>query len=162
MSAIPLHPAIVHFPIVFAVLLPLVAVGALIAIRRGATPSKVWSVPVLAGMLLLGSGYAAVRTGEAQEAAVEDVVPEQVLHEHEEAGEQFLQISVLVVGMAALGLLKHRAGRYARMLATAGTVVLLAMGLRLGHSGGELVYRHGAANAYADAAGPLPVPAVRD
>lgn len=154
MPGMPLHPAIVHFPIVLTVLFPLVAIAALIAIWRGARPYRAWAIPVALGGMLLGSAYAAVRTGEAQEEAVEDVVAEQVLHAHEDAGEQFLVATALVVGVAALGLIRYRAARLARLLATAGGAVLLIMGLRLGHSGGELVYRHGAASAYVHAAAP--------
>ena len=42
----PLHPAVVHFPIVFMFLLPISAGVALWAIRRGANPLKAWAVPV--------------------------------------------------------------------------------------------------------------------
>lgn len=47
----PLHPAVVHFPIVLAVLLPLFVIGALWAIRRGAAPLRAWSLPLaMAGL----------------------------------------------------------------------------------------------------------------
>ena len=47
----PLHPAVVHFPIVLMVLLPFVAASALWAIRRGARPVRAWAVPVGAAAL---------------------------------------------------------------------------------------------------------------
>ena len=48
----PLHPAVVHFPIVFMFLLPISAGVALWAIRRGANPLKAWAVPVAFALVL--------------------------------------------------------------------------------------------------------------
>jgi len=42
----PLHPAVVHFPIVLALLLPIFAIGALWTIRRGARPRRAWGIPL--------------------------------------------------------------------------------------------------------------------
>ena len=42
----PLHPAVVHFPMVFAVLLPISAALAMWAIQRGTKPLRAWAVPV--------------------------------------------------------------------------------------------------------------------
>ena len=39
-------------------------------------------------------------------------------------------------------------GEAARLLTTVGAFGLIAAGVQVGHSGGELVYRHGAASAY--------------
>lgn len=145
----PMHPAVVHFPIVLAVLLPPVAAAALIAIRRGARPGPAWAMAVGTAALLALSSWVAVRTGEDQEDAVESVVAEGVLHDHEEAGERFLLLSGIVLVVVAGGLLPGVAGRAARGLGTAAAVALLVAGWQAGHSGGELVYRHGAASAYA-------------
>ena len=38
-----------------------------------------------------------------------------------------------------------------RIAGTAATIAVLAAGISVGHSGGQLVYEHGAANAYLDA-----------
>jgi hypothetical protein len=50
--------------------------------------------------------------------------------------------------LAASGLLKGKPGRAARGAATVGALLLLAAGYRVGHTGGNLVYEHGAASAY--------------
>lgn len=149
----PLHPAVVHLPVALAVLLPLVAVVAFLATLRGARPLTAWGVTVATAAVLVVSSWVALETGEDQEDAVERVVAEQPLHAHEESAETFLGIAVGMLGVSLLGLLPRRAGAIARGVATLGTVAVVIAGWRVGHSGGELVYRHGAAQAYVQATG---------
>jgi formate hydrogenlyase subunit 3/multisubunit Na+/H+ antiporter MnhD subunit len=144
----PLHPAVVHLPIALSVLLPFFALGALWAIRRGAQPRKAWGITTALFAALTLSSWAALKSGEAQEEQVEQVVAEAPLHTHEEAAEAFLLMSLGVLGVAALGLSSGRMGTVARVAGAVGSIVLLGAGFRVGHSGGELVYRHGAASAY--------------
>ena len=149
----PLHPAIVHFPLVLAFLLPIFAVGAVWAIRRGARPRRAWSIPVAAAIVLAASAWAAVETGEAQDERVERVVAEQPLSAHEEMAETFFRFSVGVTALAVAGLVGGIAGSAARLATSVGSLALVLGALRVGHSGGQLVYRHGAASAYAQTAG---------
>lgn len=145
----PLHPAIVHFPVVLAFLLPIFALGALWMIRRGARPRRAWGVPLaMAGALLLSS-WAAVQTGEAQEERVEQVVADQPLDAHEEAADVFITATALVLLVMAAGLLPRLAGQSARVVGTLGAIALVGAAAWVGHSGGQLVYQHGAASAYA-------------
>ena len=147
---LPLHPVVVHFPIVLAVLLPISAAWALWAIRKGTTPRRAWSVPAAMAVALALSALAAVKTGEAQDERVERVVPEQPLESHEEAAETFLTQSTGLALLVAAGLLGGRAGGAARMLGGAGAAALVAVAVYVGHSGGKLVYQYGAASAYTD------------
>ena len=63
----PLHPAIVHFPIVLAVLSPVIA-GALVwAIRSGRVPLRAWIGMLVLQAALVGSGWLAAETGEREE-----------------------------------------------------------------------------------------------
>ena len=146
----PLHPAVVHFPIVLMVLLPVVGGVALWAIRRGARPPVAWTVPVVAAAALALSSWVAVETGENEEDVVEPVVAEAAVHEHEEDAELFLVLSGALLLVTAAGLLRGAPGRAARLGAIAGAVGLAALGARVGHSGGNLVYRDGAASAYTE------------
>jgi uncharacterized membrane protein len=148
----PLHPAIVHFPVVLAVLLPLFTVGALWAIRRGARPRRAWAIPVSVAAALALSAWAAVETGEEQDERVERVVAEAPLSAHEEMAETFLAGSTALLLLAAAGLAPGIAGRAARALTVVGSFVVVAGAARVGHTGGELVYRYGAAQAYAPGA----------
>lgn len=149
----PLHPAVVHFPIVFVFLLPVIALGALWAIRRGAAPRPAWLAVVVMAALLTASSWAAVQTGGAQEDRVEDMVAEGPLESHEEAGERFLILSVIGLAVVGTGLARGSLGRVGRWAGVAAAGALLLAGWQVGHTGGELAYRHGAAAVYHQSAG---------
>lgn len=144
----PLHPAVVHFPIVLMILLPVIAAGALWAIRRGSSPRLAWGVPLAFAAVLTLSAWVSVETGESQQEKVEDAVAEAPLEAHEESAEQFLILSGVLLLVTGAGLLSGRLGGAARLAATVGAVGLAAVGAQVGHTGGKLVYQHGAASAY--------------
>lgn len=152
MNNLPIHPMIVHFPIVLSILLPIFAIGTLWAIRRKAA-TRLWAVPLALAVVLAGSAFAATRTGEQEEERVENVVPENVLHQHEEAAERFLVLAFLVAGIALIGLTRGVVGSAARLVATAGSLIIVFAGFQVGKAGGELVYQHNAGAAYAQAGG---------
>jgi uncharacterized membrane protein len=148
----PLHPAIVHFPIVLMILLPFVIAVVLWRLHDGAR-RRAWGLVALTAVLVTGSAWVALRTGEAEEDVVENVVAESAIHEHEEAAEQFLLVSWVVLGLAAAGFLPGRGGRGGRALTLVGSLALVYFGWRVGDLGGKLVYREGAAAAYVTATG---------
>ncbi len=158
----PLHPAVVHFPIVLAVLLPLGVLGALFAVRRGASLRPTWAVPVVLALGLTGSAWLSIETGEAQEDRVEAVVPEAALHTHEERAERFLVFSGAVLAVLAVGFAGGIVGSSARAVGAVASVLLLVPAVQVGASGGELVYRHGAASAYVGSVGTAPADLDRD
>ena len=144
----PLHPAVVHLPVAIAVLVPIVAVGALIFIKRGTRPRVAWGLTVALLFALLLSGWVALQTGEQQEERVEDVVGDAPIHAHEEAAELFMLTTGAVLAIGLAGFAPGRVGRAGRWAATLGTAAILGAGWNVGHSGGMLVYRDGAATAY--------------
>ena len=150
MFGIPLHPLVVHFPIVLAMLLPIFVVVALWAVRKGATPRRAWAVPVAVAAALTLSAWVATGTGESQEDRVERVVPRRALHGHEESAERFLVLSGVLLVVTAGGLARGTVGRAARYVSAAGAFGLVVAAAQVGHSGGALVYRHGAASAYTE------------
>ncbi|MGE3175716.1 MAG: DUF2231 domain-containing protein [Planctomycetota bacterium] len=161
-AELPLHPKLVHLPVALAVLMPLLSGGVLFAWWRGWFHRGTWTIVLGVQTLLVASGLLAMRSGEADEDRVEAIVGHAALHEHEEAAEVF-QWGSAVVLLLAMGplLLRHRnAGLWAGAAVTAGSVVVLALAVRTGTAGGELVYRHGAAAAWATPTGTTtPVPA---
>lgn len=152
----PLHPAVVHLPIALTLLVPIFAIGALIAIRRGAKVLRAWSIAAaMLGALSL-SAWVSLETGQDQEEKVESVVPERAFETHEESAEAFFALSLVILGIAGVGLVRGRVGTVARYAAAAGTLALVVAGYNVGHSGGKLVYTYGAASAYTTSNGGAP------
>ncbi len=147
----PLHPAIVHFPLVLAVLIPFVVAFALLVIARGASPRSAWSLVLAVAAGLALSAWVAVETGEDQSETVEAVVPGAAIEQHEEAAETLLISSLVLLVIVAAGVAPKRLGKVARVVAAPASLVLLVMAFGVGDSGGQLVYTHGAASAYTDA-----------
>ncbi len=148
----PLHPAVVHFPIVLMFLVPVAAVVALWAIRRGARPARAWTVVVALAAALSASAWVAKETGEQQEERVEDVVAESAIDAHQQAAELFFILSLVSLAVVGAGAVPGRVGTAGRALGTVAAAALIVAGWRVGASGGELVYRHGAAQAYVSSA----------
>lgn len=148
----PMHPAIVHFPVVLAFLLPISAAIAIWTIRKGARATRAWAVPLaIAGALALSS-WVSTETGESQEEKVERVVQEQALEAHEEAAKVFLTGSVILLVVTAAGLIRGKLGSAIRVVSAVGSVALIASAAYVGHTGGQLVYKYGAGSAYANPA----------
>ncbi len=145
----PLHPAVVHFPVVLAFLLPLFVAGGFWALRRGVAPRRAWLPPTVVAAALAASAWVSVETGEATDERVERVVSESAIEAHEELAEAFLATSAGITLIAAAGLLGGLTGRIARLATLAGSLALVVVVTRVGHTGGQLVYKYGAASAYA-------------
>ena len=146
----PLQPALVHFPIVLALLAPLLAAGFFWAIQTGRFPARAWLAVVVFQALIFGSAWITAETGEEEEDRVERVVSEDPIEEHEEAAEWFIWITAVTLPFAAAGVLAGSPGTGARALTIAGTLAAAVAVARVGHTGGLLVYEHGAALAYLD------------
>jgi uncharacterized membrane protein len=150
----PLHPAVVHLPIALAFIVPLLAAGVWLAIRGGVLPERTWALVAALQILFAGSAWVAIETGENEEERAERVVAEERIEEHEEAAERLAIAASVVAVVIAAGLLPDRIGRAARALGTLASFAVVAAAVAAGHSGGELVYRHGAASAYAKPGAP--------
>jgi uncharacterized membrane protein len=151
MGSMPLHPAIVHLPLAIAILMPLVASGFAWALWTGRVRPRAWLAVVAFQALLLGSGLVATRTGEAEEERVENVIQKSALHRHEALADQFVWAGGFTLVLAGLVLVVRRPAAVRALVSgvAAATLVVAALGLRVGHAGGQLVYVHGAASAYA-------------
>lgn len=161
MNGLPLHPAVVHLPVALAVLMPLIAAGFAWALWTGRVRLRAWTAVVALQALLVAGGLVAMKTGEGEEDRVEPVVPEAAIHLHEEYAEQFIWSAGASLALAAL-VLAGRKPPVSNVLAgvfVAATLGVAGMALRVGHAGGQLVYVHGAASAYAPVSG-VPTAAV--
>lgn len=98
-----------------------------------------------------GGGLLAMKTGQGEEQRVESIVPEPALETHEELAEQFLWATGITLLPAALVLILRRPGavRALTSMTVIGTLLVAIAAVRVGHAGGQLVYVHNAAAAYA-------------
>jgi uncharacterized membrane protein len=157
------HPKVVHLPIALAMLMPLVTGGVAVAWWRGWLDRRVWVIVVLLQGALAGSGFLAMNAGEAEVERVEEVVPERHIEAHAEAAEAFVWASAIVLGLMVLPfvLSEGRLRTAAMVGAFLGTLLVFGLGYRAGEAGGRLVYEHGAAQPYVEAAAGSPGDLIR-
>lgn len=151
MFDIPLHPVLVHIPMALTAILPFAAFAALAAGRRqgqGGRGRKYWAAVVALQALLTISSFFALQAGQRDEERVEKAVSEAPLESHEEKGETFMQVTAAGLVVAALGLAPGMLGTTGRVAGGLVSLVILFLGVQVGHSGGQLVYKHGAASAF--------------
>lgn len=153
---LPLHPKLVHLPIALAILMPLVSGGLLVAWWRGWLQRRTWAIAVALQAVLVASGVAALRSGEADEERVEAVVAEAAIEAHEEAADVFIIGSIAALVLLLGAALPGRASKVAALVGTVGTAGVLALGVRVGHLGGKIVYQEGGAAAWTDRQWQLP------
>ena len=146
----PLHPLVVHFPVVLASFLPFLALLAMIAIMRGVAPRTAWGLVTVAAALLFVGSFVAVWSGEREEEAVEKVIDHDLIEEHEEGGERMRLLAGIAVVVFAIGMGGGGFGRIARPVGFLVSVAILIQAIQTGHNGAELVYKHGAASAYVE------------
>ncbi len=92
-----LHPALVHFPISLAFLIPIVSLAVTRSLWSARRKSRAWLAVVLLQGLLVVSGYVAAESGEGDEQRVEAVVAEHLIERHEESAELFLVLSAVTL-----------------------------------------------------------------
>ena len=137
-------------PLGLAFILPALAIGYAWTLWKGTVRPRAWLAIVALQAVLLAAGVVAMHTGEREEERVERLVPHAALEQHEEYAEQFVWATGFTLVLAGLVLVSRRpAIAHALTLATvAGTIVVAAAAIRVGHAGGRLVYVHNAGAAY--------------
>ena len=155
MSDLPLHPALVHLPLGLAFVMPCLALALTWVLWARHAPRRTWAIVVALQAILVAGGLVALRTGEAQEDRVGQVVAEAAIAQHEAAAEQFVwaAVATLALAVATLLLKEGAAMRSGLVLTAVASLVVTGLAIRAGHAGGQLVYVHGAASAYSAPAG---------
>jgi uncharacterized membrane protein len=147
MNGTPLHPLLVHLPLVMALGSPLLLLFFLQRGRRGRAPAWSWLVAYHA--LLAFSSLAAMLLGEKDEEIIQAVVAHDLVENHERLG-NLLTWSAFVA-LAILLLLGHfKRARPLAWLVLPISLALAGLALLAGHTGAELVYVHGAATAFCE------------
>ncbi len=143
----PLHPIVVHFPIVLGALLPVLAILLWWAIKKWQWTPKVWALVSIVALVYTLAAVTAVQLGETDEEKVEKVVSEKVIEEHEEAGELIPWIAGTLF-LVSLGGFTVRYSKQAQLAMIVLSLLAVAPLINAGHTGGELVYEHGASIAH--------------
>lgn len=130
--------------------MPVLAAGYAWALWSGRLRPRSWTTIVALQAVLLGAGLVAMNTGEREEGRVDGVVPEAALERHEALAQQFVWATGAVLLLAAVVLVARRpaAARALTVATVAGSIVVTASAMRVGHAGGQLVYEHNAGAAY--------------
>ncbi len=151
MQELPLHPALVHVPLGIAVLLPLLAGALCVALWREILPKRSWLIVLMVAAVGLVSALAARSTGETEEQRVEEWVARRSIHQHEEAADSFtIALALTTLATAGAFVIKRpRLFKAATLIITIAYLVVLGLALRVGHLGGELVFRHNAGSGRA-------------
>jgi uncharacterized membrane protein len=139
----PLHPAIVHFPIVLIFLGTFFSILTIFT-RRGALPQYAAIILILAA----GAAQMAVNTGGEQADIVIQRMPEAkpLLRVHAEWGEQMRMVAVIAAISALVALAFYRLPRFRRILAIVTTVIAgwaCYCAFQAAQHGGAMVYHHG-------------------
>jgi uncharacterized membrane protein len=150
MDQLLFHPKVVHFPIALAALMPLIAGGVTFAYLRGWLDRRAWVIVLLLQGSMFGSGLVAMYTGGEEEEQVAQVVAERHIESHEEAAEHFVWASAIVLALMVVPLVlsEGELSNAIIIFSCIGSVIVLALGYRVGEAGGRLVYEHGAASVY--------------
>ena len=135
---IPFHPMLVHFPIALLFVSVLFDVASTALTRDSLREAAQW----LLGLGLLGGIVAAIAGGQAEEAAEKAGVAEALIETHETLA--YMTLGIMTVLFLSRLLLRNRFSTKALiayfMMATVGLIAVSATG----HTGGNLVYEHGA------------------
>ncbi len=128
-------------------LLPVLAIGLWWAIKKWQWTPKVWALVSAVALIYTLSAVVAVQLGEADEEKVEKVISEKVIEEHEEAGEliPWFAGTLFLVSLGGFTVKYSKRARVVLMVLSLLAVVPL---INAGHTGGGLVYKHGASVAH--------------
>jgi uncharacterized membrane protein len=139
----PLHPAVVHFPIVLIFLGTLLSILTIFT-RRGALPQYAAVILILAA----GAAQLAVNTGSDQADDVIQRMPDAkpLVRVHAEWGERMRTVAVIAAVSAIVALASYRLVRFRQVLAFITTIVAAGAcycAFEAAEHGGAMVYHHG-------------------
>lgn len=139
----PLHPALVHFPIVLILLGTIVAIVAAATVRWNLR----WAAAAILALGAIGAVVAAGTGEEEGEAIDQTPAVSALLEQHAQWAErtEVVAIAAAILAVAAVvgtrwRLARHGLGVVSAVAAIAASVCVF----ETGHRGGQLVYRHAA------------------
>lgn len=139
----PVHPAIVHIPLVLALLAPAVLLYIAVRAFRGGASRRAWAVIVALQAAVVGGGLVALQTGEADEDRVEATVGEAVIEVHEHRAQTFVTAAAVLLALTVVGIVVPKLSRAVAPAALVAALVVAGLGVSTGHAGGTIVYGAG-------------------
>ena len=150
---VPFHPMIVHFPLALTFILPVLILVFAYMIKFHKMAPHAWLIIVGMQLMVTITGYVALDSGEADEERVAKVIGKDLIHKHEEAAEIFVGSTVLILAISITALFIRKEIQFPLKLSIAVlSLVSCFLAYRTGTLGGELVYVHGAGQAFSEEA----------
>jgi uncharacterized membrane protein len=146
---VPLHPMLVHLPLALTFVLPFLIVIFAFLIKMNKMTPKGWLIIIGLQLTVVLTGYISLETGKNEEQAVSKVLDRKLIHAHEEAAKIFVGSTVLALVLSiGVYFISKEYCLPVRMIIALVTLTSCFLAYRTALQGGELVYVHGAANAY--------------
>ncbi len=144
-SEFPIHPFLVHFPIVLTLLIPFISIGVLFLIKKfqlQENEKSLWSVIIILNILNLFFSYLALFSGDIEHELLEhSPFLKQSIEQHETIAESFFISLIVTLVLSVLSLNKFSFYKIARIfLFIVYFFVNVPLVLWTGYLGGKIVY----------------------
>lgn len=146
---IPFHTIISHFPIALAFVLPALAIAFALLIKNEKMQAKTWLIIFALNLTTAVTGYVSIKSGVAEEPAMEKLIERKILQTHESVAEVFVGTVVICTLLSLTAFFIKKEFQFPLQLMSAGLgLVSIYFAYQTAILGGELVYKYGAASAY--------------
>jgi len=142
------HPLLIHFPLALTFILPFIVIYTIYLEKfKEQDKNQIWYFTIFIMFVISLFSLLSVFTGEMGEEILEKFIPEKHIENHEELGELFAIVNYILMAISIIVLFIPKKVRIFVMIAFLIlnlTSVILA--IKVGSSGGSLIYEHNAAN----------------
>ena len=148
MENLPFHPLYAHVTLGLVFLLPLLTTGILWGVRKKYFSPSTWIIVLFLLCLLLGAGGLSMTSGE--EEVLKNVLPLETIEFHKDKAYLFVFMCFVLFVLGIVGAFYKEGQKKFRIQVAIvlGSFLIMAWAVTVGHSGGELVYKYGAAEYY--------------
>ncbi|MBT4790300.1 MAG: hypothetical protein HON90_01910 [Halobacteriovoraceae bacterium] len=150
MGELPIHPGVVHLPIGIVFVLPFLLSLYIIFFKKKLLERSGFVIILVLYGLLTISSVISIKTGENEISAVKNVVAQQHVNTHENEAQNFLVVTLLalVTGISTLVVNSLRYFQIGLIFNFFIQILLIYFAIQVGHTGGVLVYKYSATDAY--------------